>query len=415
MRETHGPVFSLNLVATTFNLFISPAHQATFWRVSDDDFSLNQIFIDRCGPLWNPDATAETVALLMKQLTLAFNRSSRLQAFCRAATPVIHNIVKDAYAGQRVDLFEMASSLAIRVSLRVFFGKRFHDAHADRAMVLVRQLEKDIMSPINSIFPGWPLPPNRRMAQFTATMKAWLDEEIQHRLAARSAAAHDAKIGAVDGTSDAEPDDYLEVSYAIVMHFATILLAAHTNTAGTIGWTAFHLARDPALQDDVRQQLAAEASAGVDPTGTTDLFSSCIRETGRRYSSLFKVRKAVRDTEFDGYFIPKDQLLAISSACNALDPASFGSPLEYDPRRWMDGRTDGIANGREVAQFGFGKHKCLGERLALMTFRQIVFPALLAEHRLELVDPDASVEPNYFKTMGTPFSAEPVLVNVSRL
>ncbi|KAI8921632.1 cytochrome P450, partial [Entophlyctis helioformis] len=393
-----------------------------FFRVPEDDFSLPQAFIDRCAPLWHPDITPDRNRILMKELSLAFNRSFSLDLFRKAVGPVIADTIKNKYAPQQsIDLFAMTSAIAIRFAVRVVFGKRFYDEHVDDLIKMVKPLEEDIMSPINSFFPGWPLPPNRRMAKFSATMKKWIDREIGLRI----------DSGFKDDGGN-KMDDYLQhlldsqvyrdFAFAIVPHASMILIAAHTNTAGTIGWTSYHLARDPQLQSEVRAQLDAEKATTTEtrvatmPTTTAamDLFSACIKESGRRYVPVYLLRTVMHDTEFQGYFLRAGENLAIGTACMALDPAVFDSPLKYDPRRWMDGRTDSIVHGREVAMFGAGKHKCLGERLALMTFRQVMFPALLGDYRIELVDGVDAEEalPDYFSTVSTPFSSKPVHVRL---
>ncbi|XP_031355661.1 probable cytochrome P450 305a1 [Photinus pyralis] len=89
-----------------------------------------------------------------------------------------------------------------------------------------------------------------------------------------------------------------------------------------------------------------------------------------RYCHVFPVggsRRALRDTELEGYTIPKDTtvLIDLYSVLNSKDV--WGDPENFRPERFMV--DDQLAVIENYIPFGIGRRRCLGESLA----RRILF------------------------------------------
>ncbi|KAL2914608.1 hypothetical protein HK105_205960 [Polyrhizophydium stewartii] len=203
----YGTSFQLRLPLVTMNFFVSPRHQMAFFRVSDqawrssramDDFSIDQAFFERCRPLVHPTITPEVVKQFMKQVSLGLNRAHLVEQYRGPAVEAAASILA-MYGSkpQPVDLFEMTSTLAIHIAVRVLLGTRFAAAHADEMVDVVLGVERDVASPLNSLLPGWPLPPNLRMRRAMAKVTAWVNEEIAKRRE--------------DGRQGVKHRDYLEI------------------------------------------------------------------------------------------------------------------------------------------------------------------------------------------------------------
>nr|KAJ3410324.1 hypothetical protein HK105_002959 [Polyrhizophydium stewartii] len=183
----YGTSFQLRLPLVTMNFFVSPR-----------DFSIDQAFFERCRPLVHPTITPEVVKQFMKQVSLGLNRAHLVEQYRGPAVEAAASILA-MYGSkpQPVDLFEMTSTLAIHIAVRVLLGTRFAAAHADEMVDVVLGVERDVASPLNSLLPGWPLPPNLRMRRAMAKVTAWVNEEIAKRRE--------------DGRQGVKHRDYLEI------------------------------------------------------------------------------------------------------------------------------------------------------------------------------------------------------------
>ncbi|KAL2911572.1 hypothetical protein HK105_207884 [Polyrhizophydium stewartii] len=416
-HEKLGPVFSVNMLSTTMIMFVSPQSQTRLFRLSrNGDFRLEDAFYDMVRAV--SKRTARNPAIneaIMKVAGLGLPRQSFVEMQRKLALPMVARRVAAAMAADggsgTNDLVGFSSSLAIHISLLALIGRRFYDAHVDEYVPLLQQFESDIRDPLNAFFPTLPFAPQRRLESSMALFVKWVSEEI-----------------AIRKKSGEKHDDYLdhllasEVAAAnpgeVYAHIVNILLAAHTNTAGTIMWTLYELARDQALQDRVRQELVANGAiqptiddmVAKPPTAKPELLSACIKETGRRYQALFVFRKAMRNTEFEGYAVKRNEMIVIPMAALSLDDKLFPDPLKYDPSRFLEGRNADCAIRGEYAQFGLGVHKCLGEKFVLNIITNVVMPVVLSRATVKIVSPAPGVHPgcDYFATLGVPFPATPV-------
>jgi cytochrome P450 len=129
----------------------------------------------------------------------------------------------------------------------------------------------------------------------------------------------------------------------------------------TLGWIMWHLARDMALQDRLRDH----------PEDMTN----AIEELLRAFSVTGSQRRVARDMDFHGVRLREGDRVLIALALAGRDPEAYADPHKVDIDRPV----------RHIA-FGTGAHTCLGLRLAkreirivlesfLSRFRQIRIPA----------------------------------------
>jgi len=83
-----------------------------------------------------------------------------------------------------------------------------------------------------------------------------------------------------------------------------MMFAAHTNTAGTYGWTVAKLAVDKEVLATVRDEIVSLESQNVplekQPILKTDLLDGCMKETVRLYGPLQMLRFSREDVDFGG-------------------------------------------------------------------------------------------------------------------
>ncbi|KAL2912695.1 hypothetical protein HK105_207803 [Polyrhizophydium stewartii] len=405
-RDALGPVFSVKMLSTTMVMFVSPASQVRFFRLPrNGDFRLEDAFYDMIAAVsrrTSRDPTIDepfikTVATVLPRHS--FIEPQRILTIPMVASSVDAAIAADGGSGIN-DMATFASTLAIHVGMLALAGRRFFDAHHKAFVPMLRQFECDIRDLRNVFFPNLPFAPQRRLEASMVQLVQWVSEEMSLRKCNNE--KHDDFLDQLMSC-----DSAIHHSTEIYVHLVSLLLAAHTNTAGTIMWTLYELARDQALQDRVRQELVANGAIqptiddmiAKPPTTKSELLSACIKETGRRYQALFLFRMAVRDSEFEGYRIKRGEMAVL-----------FPDPLKYDPSRFLDGRNADCAIRGEYAQFGLGVHKCLGEKFVLSIISNVVLPLVLSRATVKIVSPAPDVHPgcDYFATLGVPFPATPV-------
>jgi cytochrome P450 len=72
------------------------------------------------------------------------------------------------------------------------------------------------------------------------------------------------------------------------------------------------------------------------------------------------IRRAVKDTAVEGYFIPKGTLVSVTPATNHYDPAYWTDPHSFDPERFGPERREDKSHRNAWVPFGGGAHKCIG-------------------------------------------------------
>ncbi len=122
---------------------------------------------------------------------------------------------------------------------------------------------------------------------------------------------------------------------------------------------------------EVKARVIAEADAyyGNGPLQDEDLkgltaTQGAIMETMRLYPiAVAQMRTATKDFEFQGYIIPKDQLLFVATSVPHFMEEFFPNPTKFDIDRYERPRAEHLAAGA-YSPYGRGPHTCLGKSLA---------------------------------------------------
>jgi cytochrome P450 len=225
------------------------------------------------------------------------------------------------------------------------------------------------------------------------------------------------------------------------------MFAAHTNTGATMGWTLAHIAQNKELQEKVSKEilqlskhfpyktnsffihshcfhsLKLKCSLQVEtdkvdvPTLSTlnklVLLDCCMKETQRRYPLLFLFRSTVEPQEFEGYIIPSGEYIFISPLISHLNEKLWEDhPMQYKPERFLnEENVRKHLENKTYIQFGFGVHRCLGEKFANVVLKTSWFN-LFKDYTLELKS--EITPPNYKRAIGMPFSTEPIIVSLKK-
>ncbi|OMP11713.1 Cytochrome P450 [Corchorus olitorius] len=105
-----------------------------------------------------------------------------------------------------------------------------------------------------------------------------------------------------------------------------------------------------------------------------------------RLNTFANYREAIKDTELNGYFIPKGWKVLVFQSAVHMDPEIYSNPHEFLPSRWDEFKP----KAGTFHPFGIGSMACPGADLAkLLVF--IFLHHFLLNYKLEQVSPGGPV------------------------
>jgi cytochrome P450 len=146
----------------------------------------------------------------------------------------------------------------------------------------------------------------------------------------------------------------------------TALVAGHETTASQLAWAFERLAREPAVQ----ARLADEIDAGA----TDAYLSATITEVLRLRPVLpnAEPRLTKREVEIGGFRYPPGVVLMASAFLLHHDPEIYPEPRAFRPERFL-----GTSPGTYTwIPFGGGRRRCLGASFAVQEMKVVLRAAL---------------------------------------
>ncbi|KAK1429418.1 hypothetical protein QVD17_11627 [Tagetes erecta] len=221
----------------------------------------------------------------------------------------------------------------------------------------------------------------------------WVKERVQKRLNEAEQRGGDRRKDFLDvlldyeGTGKDEPEKMSERD--ITIFILEIFLAGSETTSSTIEWALTELLRCPKKMIRAKDELASVIGPNqkVEEKSIDDLpyLQAIIKETLRLHAPIpFLVpRKAMHDTDFMGYHIPKDTQLFVNAWAIGRDPERWENPNSFEPERFLDSKVDYKGQHFELIPFGAGRRMCVGVPLAQRVLH-LVLGSLLHEFDWEL-------------------------------
>lgn len=147
-------------------------------------------------------------------------------------------------------------------------------------------------------------------------------------------------------------------------------MAGSETTSSTIEWALTELLSNPESLNKAKAELAQ--AVGADRTFEEDdidnlpYLKAVIKETLRLHPPIpFLVpRRAMEDTNFQGYHIPKDTQVLVNAWAIGRDPEVWDEPWSFKPERFLDSTVDYKGQNYELIPFGAGRRMCAGVPLA---------------------------------------------------
>ena len=166
----------------------------------------------------------------------------------------------------------------------------------------------------------------------------------------------------------------------IVNHMIFTMMAAHDTSTITVAMMAYYLAKNPQWQQRLREECRAlgKASIGYEDLDALASMDLVFKETLRMNAPVGAIaRQAIKDTEIDGYYIPKGTRLWLSiHATQRMEPW-WRNPDTFDPERFGESRHEEASHKYAWSPFGGGVHKCIGMHFGGMEVKAIMHQLLL--------------------------------------
>ncbi|KAL8105714.1 cytochrome P450 76A2-like [Apium graveolens] len=203
------------------------------------------------------------------------------------------------------------------------------------------------------------------------------------------------------GTGKDEPVTLSE--YQVTVFLMEMFFAGTDSTSGTTEWAMCELLLNPEKMKEVNAELArvvgAKKKLQESDIDNLPYLQAIVNETLRLHppGPLLIPRKAVKDTNFMGYSIPKDTQVMVNCWAIGRDEDSWDDASSFKPERFLDSYINYKGQNYEFLPFGSGRRMCPGLPLAHRIV-PLVLGSLLHHFDWELCDGAKSIDMR--ETMG---------------
>lgn len=335
----------------------------------------------------------------------AFTRT-RLSGYIKHMDAVASAVVaKDWPVNDGRFLFMPAvKELTLDIASVVFMG---HEPGSDHELVTKIKTAYETTTRAGGAIIRTPVPPFKWWRGLQA--RKVLEEYFIERVRQRRVAEGTDMLTVLCHTADDDGNSFSDTD--IVNHMIFLMMAAHDTSTSTLTTMAYHLAANPNWQQRCREEgdRIGDGPLDIDALDKLETLDLVINECLRLVTPLpFSVRRAVRDTEILGHYIPAGTNVTMWPGMNHRLPELWDDPERFDPARFAEPRSEHKRHRYAFAPFGGGAHKCIG-----MVFGQLeiktVMHRLLRNYRLELTHP--GYRPHYDNAgMPVPIDGMPIVL-----
>ncbi|EDS33785.1 cytochrome P450 4c3 [Culex quinquefasciatus] len=177
----------------------------------------------------------------------------------------------------------------------------------------------------------------------------------------------------------------------------TFMFAGHDTTTSCISFAAYHIARNPAVQQKLYDEMVQVLGPDFKNTQLTysnlqelKYLEMTIKEVLRIHPSVPVIgRKSAHDMIIDGSKVPPGIDVAILIYGMHNNPAVFPEPTRFDPERFNE-ENSSKRHPYAYVPFSAGARNCIGQKYALLEIKATLVK-LLGHYRLGACDPANTV------------------------
>ncbi|MEV0295995.1 cytochrome P450 [Nocardia sp. NPDC050710] len=293
----------------------------------------------------------------------------RLRAYFTRVAELVDDRIGQWPTGRPVKLYPAVKNLSMDIAADVFMGVRL-GPEADRLTAAFEAMLLASESPIRFPVPGsrWRagLRGRNELERYFANMLP--DKRASTGTDFFSVFCH---IETEDGRRFSDRK--------VIDHMIFLLLAAHDTSTITATVSAYFLGKHPEWQRRARAESLALGDGPLDTAALDSLtaLDLVIKESMRIIAPVpFIMRKAVKDTEVDGYFVPAGANVLLGAIANHFLPEYWTDPWKFDPDRFGPDRREDKSHRYAWMPFGAGVHKCIGMYFAIQEVKAMLHAML---------------------------------------
>ncbi|NMO00400.1 cytochrome P450 [Gordonia sp. TBRC 11910] len=353
--ERFGPLSWSGSLGMKIVQVVGPAAVEQAWMNKDKAFSSEQGWEPIIGPFFRRGIMLMDFDEHMAHrriLQQAFSRP-RLLAYLDLMNPRISATLDGWELSSSFPVYTRAKDMLLAVANEVFMGVEIGDQAAELAQAFeaaVHGGQAIIRADVK--YGTWArgLRGRERLQEF-----------FRSEIAGRRAGAGDDLFSVLCHSESAEGETFTDED--IVNHMIFAMMAAHDTSTIAVSMMTYFLGRDPAWQDRVRAESLAldKKTLDYDDLDALPSLDLAFKETLRYNAPVGMLfRKAIKDTELVGQFIPKGTVISINPWATMQLAQWWPNPTTWDPDRFAPQRREDKVHRFAWAPFGGGAHKCIG-------------------------------------------------------
>lgn len=297
--------------------------------------------------------------------------------------------------GERVPLHTELSKLALDVLFATIFDHRLDIDGTDTDVLRAANDLNLWFNPTSWVLPEWiPTPSRRRFRDAKETLRDEVRRLVREREESPDGDGVISTLLSLGGDTEAGMSDE-----EIIDNLLLLIFAGHDTTALTLCYTIQNLATHPEVERRFRDEIDTVLDGRTptrDDLDRLEVTERIIHETMRTHPPTHTLpRTTAEAVTLDGYRIPADSRILLSTWSVHRDPRFWDAPDEWRPERWRD--TAPHETGESFIPFGAGRRSCLGREFALQETKAVL-ATLGRRYRLEPLgelelDPKMTTQP----------------------
>ncbi|XAR69693.1 hypothetical protein NMG60_11001390, partial [Bertholletia excelsa] len=418
LRERYGPVVWLRLGSINTMAILSADAAAEFFKHHDVSFierNINHLMLSHgykdgsialapYGACWRVMRRICTVEMLVAK---RINATAHIRQRC--VDRMLSSVEKRAegsanVAARGVHVADIVFFTAFNTLGNLILSKDLLDPESNQGSEFLRAvtglMEWSGHPNIVDLFPwlAWVDPQglrrkmDRDLGRAVEIASGFVKERVRERELGGERKANDFLDVLLDyeGTGNDEPAKISDHRLNILI--LEIFLAGTETASSTIEWAMTELLCNPetmaAAQEELDRVVGSTRKMEESDIENLPYLQAVVKETLRLHPPipLLVPRKAVQDTTFMGYDIPKDTQVFVNAWGIGRDPDCWPDPSVFRPERFMGSNAGGIEFGGQQYQFlpfGAGRRICAGIPLARRILH-IVLGSLIHKFEWEL-------------------------------